>query len=99
LAGLGGREIAFWGVFTPFQASSVSVEGIEPSTNGLKGQKSQHASPIQWPAFFAQSTRQVTNQVHWTLFKGQSTRKRPRDLFLINLKTDSQRRRNADLPA
>jgi hypothetical protein len=47
---------------------SVSVEGLEPSTNGLKGQKNNHASPIQWPALTAQSTGQMAEQVHWMQF-------------------------------
>jgi hypothetical protein len=37
----------------------MSVERLERSTNGLKGQKLQHASPIQWPALFAQFTGQI----------------------------------------
>ena len=69
----------------------MSVEGLEPSTNGLKGQRSQHASPIQWPTFLPQSTGRYIERVHWTLFKGQSTRKRPKDLFPIDLETDRQR--------
>jgi hypothetical protein len=30
----------------------MSVEGLEPSTNGLKGQRFSHASHIQWLAVF-----------------------------------------------
>jgi hypothetical protein len=31
----------------------MSAERLELSTNGLKGQKPENASPIQWPAVFA----------------------------------------------
>ena len=71
----------------------VSVEGsvrrtAEPSTNGLKGQNLEHASPIQWPAIFA--------LVHWTddqeslldaFIKGQSTRMLPMDLLHNGIET------------
>ena len=36
----------------------MSVEGLEPSTNGLKGRYLQISSSIQWPALMA--------MVHWT---------------------------------
>ena len=63
----------------------VSVEGLEPSTNGLKGQKPYYAASIQWPAVFF--------LVHWTiihtstldaLYKVVSTLKRPMDLLYNN---------------
>jgi hypothetical protein len=53
---------------------SMSVEGIEPSTNGLKGQRLQHAFPIQWPAIFAQSIGQIARLVHWMLLLRSSQR-------------------------
>jgi hypothetical protein len=31
----------------------MSAERLELSTNGLKGQRPEKASPIQWPAIFA----------------------------------------------
>jgi hypothetical protein len=60
----------------------MSAEGLEPSTNGLKGQSSQLFSPVQEPAHF--------DPVHWmdhaeslldAVFKGLSTIKRPMDLL------------------
>jgi len=36
----------------------VSAKGLEPLTNGLKGQHPENAAPIQWPTLFA--------PVHWT---------------------------------
>jgi hypothetical protein len=41
---------------------AMSVEGIEPSTNGLKGQSPENALPNQWPALFAQSTGQINTK-------------------------------------
>jgi hypothetical protein len=43
---------------------SVSAEGFEPSTNGLKSQSLSSASPIQWPANF--------HLVHWTASKAST---------------------------
>jgi hypothetical protein len=63
----------------------VSVEGLEPSTNGLKGRTPCHASSNQEPS-------RIT-PVHWTIgekslleyfIKGLSTRKQPMDLLHNN---------------
>jgi hypothetical protein len=64
----------------------VSAGRLEFPANGLKGQRAENASPIQWPAVF--------RYIHWTIrFKStldaftkvESTLKRPMDLLPIDL--------------
>jgi hypothetical protein len=59
-----------WYVKKQIMASKflVSVERLELSTNGLKGQGSKTPSPIQWPAVFAVSIGRSSFKVHWMLF-------------------------------
>ena len=45
----------------------MSAAGIEPATNGLKGQSPVCASPIQKPAPFAQYTGRYSRKVSWML--------------------------------
>jgi len=43
----------------------VSAAGIEPATNGLKGQQFESISPIQKPTAFAQYTGRYLKTVSW----------------------------------
>jgi hypothetical protein len=72
----------------PFIPFSVSVERLERSTNGLKGQLPKNASPIQWPAIFTLVQWTVTKQVHCMgLLKASQYfdyfRRRPMDFLQI----------------
>jgi hypothetical protein len=50
---------------TPGYGGVVSAAGIEPATNGLKGQQFEAVSPIQKPTAFAQYTERYINPVSW----------------------------------
>jgi hypothetical protein len=45
----------------------MSATGLEPVTNGLKGQNMYCASPIQEPTTFTQSIGRWTKKVSWML--------------------------------
>jgi hypothetical protein len=66
----------------------VSVERLELSTNGLKGQLAKNASYNQWLTVLCQSTGWVERKVSWlpwgTFFKVQSTLRRP--MYLLTIK-------------
>ena len=65
----------------------MSVERLELSKNGLKGQIGENAVGNQGLTVLCQSIGWVEEKVHWlpwvTFFKVQSTLCRPMDLFYI----------------
>lgn len=71
----------------------MSAQILELSTNGLEGQRSEDASPIQEPIRF--------NPIHWTdgekspldlFIKGLSTRKQPMDSLHNDFEKDHRAR-------
>jgi hypothetical protein len=67
----------------------MSVERLELSTNGLKGQLDKNAIGNQGLTVLRQSIGWVERKVSWlplvTFFKVQSTLRRPMDLLYISL--------------